>query len=150
MRYTKSLDSIDDLVIKTVSGHILKRVEDYKYLGSFTSSSEKDFNTRKGMAWSACNDLHKVWTSKLSHRIKIRVFRACIEPILLYGSETWTLPVRLEKKTRWLLHQIVNEGPKSFMEKTPYLETDIWATSTSIGLSQATESTVCWPLPPCF
>ena len=71
MSYTKSLDSIDDLVIKTVSGHILKRVEDYKYLGSFTSSYEKDFNTRKGMAWSACNDLHKVWTSKFSPRIKI-------------------------------------------------------------------------------
>ena len=50
------------------------------------------------MAWSACNDLHKIWTSKLASNIKIKVFRATIEPILLYGSETWTLPVRLEKR----------------------------------------------------
>ena len=50
------------------------------------------------MAWSACNDLHKIWTSKLPNRLKVRIFRATIEPILLYGSETWTLPVRLEKR----------------------------------------------------
>ena len=98
MDYTKSNNSIDNMIIKTISGYILKRVDDYKYLGSFASSSEKDFNTRKGMAWSACNDLHKMWTSKLTPRIKIKLFRATVEPILLYGSETWTLPVRLEKR----------------------------------------------------
>ena len=98
MSYIKTDDSIDDMIIKTVKGYILKRVDDYKYLGSFTSSSEKDFNARKGMAWSACNNLHKIWTSKLPTRLKIRIFRATVEPILLYGSETWTLPVRLEKR----------------------------------------------------
>ena len=98
MNYTKSNNSIDNMIIKTVKGYILKRVNDYKYLGSFASSSEKDFNARKGMAWSACNDLHKIWTSKLAPRIKIKIFRATIEPILLYGSETWTLPVKLEKR----------------------------------------------------
>ena len=98
MSHVKSNNAIDDMIIKTVKGYILKRVDDYKYLGSFTSSSEKDFNARKGMAWSACNNLHKIWTSKLSTRLKIRIFRATVEPILLYGSETWTLPVRLEKR----------------------------------------------------
>ena len=98
MNYTKSNNSIDNMIIKTVKGYILKRVNDYKYLGSFASSSEKDFNARKGMAWSACNDLHKIWTSKLAPPIKIKIFRATIEPILLYGSETWTLPVKLEKR----------------------------------------------------
>ena len=55
--YSKSNKSIDNIIIKTVKGCILKRVEDYKYLGFFTSSSEKDFNVRKRMAWSACNNL---------------------------------------------------------------------------------------------
>lgn len=98
MSFTKSNDSIDNMIIKTVKGYILKRVDDYKYLGSFASSSEKDFKARKGMAWSACNDLNKIWTSKLAPRIKIKIFCATVEPILLYGSETWTLPVRLEKR----------------------------------------------------
>ena len=83
--------------IKTLSNTILKRVDDYKYLGSYISTSAKDFNTRKDMAWSACNDLNKIWTSKLDTKIKVDIYRATVEPILLYGSETWTLPVKLEK-----------------------------------------------------
>ena len=86
-----------DLLVKTLSGSSLKMVEDYVYLGSFISTSEKDFNTRKGMAWSACNDMHQIWTSQLPKSIKLEIFRATVEPILLYGSETWTLSKKLER-----------------------------------------------------
>ena len=38
--------------LSSVSGDIIERVEDFKYLGSYISeSSSKDFNTREGMAW---------------------------------------------------------------------------------------------------
>ena len=84
--------------IKTLNNTVLGKVDDYKYLGSFISNSEKDFNTRKGMAWSACNDLHKIWVSNLTDKFKIQIFRAIVEPILLYGSETWTLSAKLEKR----------------------------------------------------
>ena len=50
------------------------------------------------MAWSACNDMHKIWSSQLSNNLKVKIFRATIEPILLYGSETWTLSRKLEKR----------------------------------------------------
>ena len=85
-------------LIKTLSGYILKCKEDYKYLGSYISSSEKDFRVRKGMAWSACNNLHKIWTSKLDVSIKIKIFKTLVEPILLYGCETWTLSKKAEKR----------------------------------------------------
>ena len=81
----------NNIQIKTLSNNILKCVDDYKYLGSHILNSEKDFNIRKGMAWSACNKMDKLWKSSLNRQIKIRLFRATIEPILLYGSETWTL-----------------------------------------------------------
>ena len=80
-----------DLVVKPLNVASLKMVEDYVYLGSYISSSEKDFSLRKCMAWSACNDMYKIWTSQLPRRIKIEIFRAAIEPILLYCSETWTM-----------------------------------------------------------
>ena len=82
----------------TLSGTPLKQVEDYKYLGAYISSSEKDFATRNGMAWSACNDMHKIWSSQLSNNLKIKTFRVTVEPILLYGYETWTLSRKLEKR----------------------------------------------------
>ena len=75
--------------MKTLSNLVLKCVDDYKYLGSFISSSEKDFSVRKGMAWSACNDPNKIWVSDLNDDLKVRFFRAFVEPVLLYGSETW-------------------------------------------------------------
>lgn len=84
--------------MKTLNDYILKLVNDYKYLGSYISSSEKDFKTRKGMAWSACNDLHKIWVSNLNTKIKTNIFKTIIEPILLYGSETWTLSVKQQKR----------------------------------------------------
>ena len=74
--------------VRTLKGTPLKQAEDYKYLEAYISSSEKDFATRNGMAWSACNDMHKIWSSQLSKNLKLKLFRATIEPILLYSSET--------------------------------------------------------------
>ena len=51
--------SDSDFVIMSLNKKLLKMVSDYVYLGSYISSSEKDFMTRKGKAWPACNALHK-------------------------------------------------------------------------------------------
>ena len=66
-------------------------VSDYVYFASYISSSEKDFTTRKGKAWTACNVMNKIWSSNLDNVFKIKIFKAVVEPILLYGSETWKL-----------------------------------------------------------
>ena len=87
----------NDYAVHSLKGTPLNQVDDYKYLGSFLSSSEKDFKVRKGMAWSACNKMHNIWSSQLSRELKINIFRATVEPILLYGSETWTLTRKVEK-----------------------------------------------------
>ena len=73
-------------------------MHDFKYLGSYIADSRKDFNTRKGMAWTACIKLQKVWTSGISEDLKVKFFKACVEPVLLYGSETWTLNRQFEKR----------------------------------------------------
>lgn len=88
-------DSTFDM--KTLGGKILKQVDDYKYLGSCIMNSEKDFKARKGMAWSACNKMENIWKSHLDNKTKVNIFRATIEPILLYGSETWTLSAKNHK-----------------------------------------------------
>ena len=84
--------------IKTLNEVELKEVDDYKYLGSFISSSLKDFDIRKALAWSACNDMHNIWTSEIGTNLKVNIFKVAIEPILLYGSETWTLTKAMEKR----------------------------------------------------
>ena len=96
---TININSVDTS-INSIDGRpiLIEHVQDFKYLGSYIADSRKDFNTRKGMAWSACTKLLKVWTSGISEDLKVKFFRACVEPVLLYGSETWTLNRQLEKR----------------------------------------------------
>jgi|TARA_B110001454_G_scaffold215734_1_gene237708 exonuclease III len=90
--------SLSEQSIKSLSGKEIKKVEDFKYLGSSIMNSDQDFKNRKGMAWSACNKLDKIWQSDMHNSIKIKLFRATVEPILLYGSETWTLTTKQMKR----------------------------------------------------
>ena len=53
---------------------------------------------RKAKAWAAGHNLKKIWNSNLRRSLKVRLFTATVESILLYGSETWTLTESLKKR----------------------------------------------------
>ena len=79
----------------TINGEAIEIVDEFKYLGSNMSSSEKDMKCRKGQAWLAFRRLEKIWNSKTtSIELKIKIFQASSLSILLYGSETWVLDQR--------------------------------------------------------
>ena len=42
--------------------------------------------------------MKKIWTSSMRKQLKVRLFRATVESILFYGSETWTITKSLAKK----------------------------------------------------
>ena len=46
--------------VKVRDGNTLKIVENFKYLGAWTQSTEKDITIRKALTWSACHKLRKV------------------------------------------------------------------------------------------
>ena len=73
-------------------GSPIELVQDIKYLGGYTDSSY-NMNTRIGQAWSALNSLDKVWKAAVKDETKLKVFKASVETILLYSSESWTLNV---------------------------------------------------------
>ena len=83
----------DPVILYTLSKEILKIVEDFKYLGSRTASTEKDIAVRK-----ALNKLDKIWKSVLSDEVKLNTFTTLIESILLYGCESWTLTQAQSKR----------------------------------------------------
>ena len=83
--------------LRTTEGTTLKKVSDFKYLGSWVNSTERDVKVRKALAWKALNDLSKVWKSSLQRCIKISFFQATVESVLLYGCESWTLKASLDK-----------------------------------------------------
>ena len=106
----------DPVVLYTLSKEILKIVEDFKYLGSRTASSEKDIAVRKALAWKALNKLDKIWKYVLSDEVKLNTFTTLIESILLYGCESWTLTQTQTKRldgcyTR-MLRKVLNKSWK--------------------------------------
>ena len=97
-------------------------VDDFKYLGSYVLDSMKDFNARKGMAWSACIKLQKVWTSGISEHLKVKFIRACVEPVLLYGSETWTMNKQFQKRLNGCYTRVLLKAKNMFWKKHPTLQ----------------------------
>ena len=90
----------DNQTLVAGSGKSIEKVDDFVYLGSRMKSSEKDFEVRKAKAWGACHQMKLVWKSEMRRELKVRLFLATVESILLYGSETWTVtpeaPIRCD------------------------------------------------------
>ena len=82
--------------LHTIDGTQLEQKDDFKYLGSWADSSEKDIDIRKALAWKAINDMSKVWKSNMNTELKKKFFVATVESILLYGCEAWTLTKSME------------------------------------------------------
>ena len=80
-----------------MGGQPIELVNDFLYLGAKIRNSEEDIATRKKKAWTACHSLKSVWKSDPRKDLKIRLFTATVESVLLYGSETWTMTKRLTK-----------------------------------------------------
>ena len=83
--------------IHMVDGSCLEEVKDFEYLGSWVRSTEQDIKVRKAMAWKACCKLTKIWKSTVSRNLKIKLFHATVESVLLYGCETWTITTKIRK-----------------------------------------------------
>ena len=83
--------------ISTLEGTSLKLVDNFTYLGSSVSSTEKDIDTWLTKAWTAIDKLSSIWKSNLTDKMKRSFFQAAVVSLLLYGCTTWTLTKRLEK-----------------------------------------------------
>jgi hypothetical protein len=74
-------------------------VEDFKYLGSYIGSAEKDVSNRIGLAWAAFAKLKPILTSpKTKVPLKISLFNAACISIHLYGCESWLLSTKSTNK----------------------------------------------------
>ena len=87
------------LITTRENGTALEEVSNFKYLGAWMASTEKDIKMRKGASWRACScsKLTKIWKSTLPKQLKHRIFAATLESVLLYGCEAWTITNKVER-----------------------------------------------------
>lgn len=85
-----------------VDGHEFDHVHEFKYLGVIISNrntDELEIQNRINSANKCFYACSRILASKsLSHKTKIRLYKAIICPVLLYGSETWKLNKKEEKQ----------------------------------------------------
>ena len=58
---TLNIDNTDNT--NSLNGNEINKVNDFKYLGSYISSTEKDLDIRLAKSWSALNAMNKIWKS---------------------------------------------------------------------------------------
>jgi hypothetical protein len=101
-------DFSKEVVNISVDDKVIAKVDDFKYLGSWIMSSEKDFLTRKGQAWTAVSKLDNIWRStEFSKKMKFLFFQSLIESILFYNATTWTISSTLLTKITGSYHKLL-------------------------------------------
>ena len=88
----------------------LCNTDKFTYLGSILSidgGAEKDIRSRLNKARNAFRSMGTVWkSSQYTVNTKIKLYKTCILPVLLYGSECWTVSfsyTKLRKPSKNLL-----------------------------------------------
>ncbi|KAK6967526.1 hypothetical protein BgiMline_027350 [Biomphalaria glabrata] len=98
----------------TVQGEALKEVESFTYLGSILDHhgrTDADVRTCIGKARAAFHQMKNTWGSReISTTTKIRLFNTIVQPILLYGAETWRTTITTMKKNPGIHHYLLNEN----------------------------------------
>ena len=113
MEYMCSNQSGD---ISTPNGCALKLVDKFTHLGSSVSSTETDIDTRLAKAWAATIG----YRSGLTDKMKRSFFQTAVVLILIYGSTTWTLTKRMEKKTCRQLNKNATSNTEQVLDTAPH------------------------------
>ena len=82
----------------------IERVEEFKYLGTTLidkNSIQEEIKSRLklGNAWYYSVQ-NLVSSSLLSKKLKIKIYRTIILPLVLYGCRTWSLTLREQRRLR--------------------------------------------------
>ena len=85
----------------TIDNKVLPQVDKFKYLGTMVTSAGKcsqEVKSPIAQAKSAFQKMKSILTNpKLIFKVRRRILRCYVEPIMLYGSEAWTINQQVQK-----------------------------------------------------
>lgn len=92
-------------------GSILEVVDKFCYLGDMIGAgggAEEASRARVRCSWSKFRELTPILTSRgATLKMKGRIYKACVQSVMVYGSETWAMKVedmrRLERAERMMV-----------------------------------------------
>ena len=98
--------------------------------------TETDVNARIAKAYAAFHKLGRTFrSSNISKKTKIRIFKACVKPVLLYGSETWKTTEAVSRKLQVFVNSCLRKILKIFWPNTISNE-QLWLLTESKPIAQ--------------
>jgi hypothetical protein len=101
-----------------INSSSIERVEELKYLGTMLTDQnfvQEEIKSRLKL-WSACyHSVQYLLSSRLlSKKLKIKIYRTIILPVVLYWCETWSLTRREERRLTMFENRVLRRvfGPK--------------------------------------
>ena len=81
--------------VKLISEDVVENAEEYEYLGSLLTRDctlDREISRRIGKAAASFRALSRIlwYQPRIKKHHKLRMFKAAVLPVLLYGSESWT------------------------------------------------------------
>ena len=95
-----------------------ERVEELKYLGTTLTSQnsiQEEIQSRLKSWIASCHSVqNRLSSSLLSKKLKVKIYRSIILPVVLYGCETWSLIFREESRLRLFQNRVLRRsfGPR--------------------------------------
>ena len=96
----------------------IERVEEFKYLETTLpnkNSIQEEIKSRLKVGNAYYYSVQNLLSSSLlSKKVKIKIYRTIILPVVLYGCETWSLTLREERRLRVFENRVLRRvfGPK--------------------------------------
>ena len=103
--------------VRTDNSTFEKRVEEFKYLETtlIQNSNREEIKSRLRSGNACYHSVLILLSSRLlSRKLKIKIYRTIILPVVLYGCEAWSLTLREEKKLRVFENMVLRRifGPR--------------------------------------
>jgi len=87
-----------------IDNSTFERVEEFKYLGKTLTNQNsivEEIKSRLRPGYACYHSVQNLLSSRLlSKKLKIKIYRTIILPVVLYGCEIWSLKLREERKLR--------------------------------------------------
>jgi len=104
----------------TIGNSSFERMEQFKYLRktwTYQNSIQEEIKSRVNSENASYKPVHNLESSSLlQENINIKIYRIIILPLVLYGSETWSLTLCDERRLRVFRNSLLRRifGPKRY------------------------------------